>query len=85
MLSHSLTNFEIQKYYQDEPNFNGVCSRNNLPTIKDGAYVMNLDEFNSIGTDWIALYVNNNNVTYFDSFGVENILKEIKKFIGKKR
>ena len=75
MPSHSLTNFEIQKYYQDEPNFNGVCSRNNLPKIKDGAYVINLDEFNSIGTDWIALYVNNNNVTYFDSFGVENILK----------
>ena len=54
MPSHSLTNFEIQKYYQDEPNFNGVCSRNNLPKIKDGAYVINLDEFNSIGTDWIA-------------------------------
>ena len=54
MPSHSLTNFEIQKHYQDEPNFNGVCSRNNLPKIKDGAYVINLDEFNSIGTDWIA-------------------------------
>ena len=54
MPSHSLTNFEIQKYYQDEPNFNGVCSRNNLPKIKDGAYVINLDEFSSIGTDWIA-------------------------------
>ena len=54
MPSHSLTNFEIQKYYQDEPNFNGVCSRNNLPKIKDGAYVINLDGFNSIGTDWIA-------------------------------
>ena len=42
-----------------------------------GAYVINLDEFKSIGTNWIALYVNDNNVTYFDSFGVEHIPKEI--------
>ena len=35
-----LTNFEIQKYYQNEPRFNGVFSRDNLPKkIKDGAYV----------------------------------------------
>ena len=59
------------------------CSRNNLPKIKGGAYV-NLDEFKSIGTHWIALYVNAENVTYFDSFGVEHILKEIKKFIENK-
>ena len=50
MPSHPLTNFEIQKYYQNEPKFNGVYSRNNLPKIKDGAYVINLDEFKSIGT-----------------------------------
>ena len=44
MPPHPLTNFEIQKYYQNEPRFNGVFSRNNLPkTIKDGAYVINLD------------------------------------------
>ena len=43
---HPLTNFEIQKYYQNEPRFNGVFSRNNLPkNIKDGAYVINLDEY----------------------------------------
>ena len=35
---------------------------------KDGTYVINLDEYKSIGTDWIALFVNDNNVTYFDSF-----------------
>ena len=55
--------------------------------IKDGAYVINLDEYESIGTHWIALYVNgeeSNNVAYFDSFGVEHILKQIKKFIGNK-
>ena len=84
MLPHPLTNFETQKYYQNEPKFNGVYSRNNLPKIKDGAYVINLDEYKSIGTHWIALYVNAENVTYFDSFGVEHIPKEIKKFIGNK-
>ena len=57
---HLLTNFEIQKYYQSEPKFNGVYSRNNLPKIKDGTYVINLDEFKSTGTHWIALYVNDN-------------------------
>ena len=55
MLPHSLTNFEVQKYYQNEPKFNGVYSRNSLPKIKDG--VINLDEFKSIGTHWIALYL----------------------------
>ena len=43
---HPLTNFEIQKYYKNEPRFNGVFSRNNLPKkIKDRAYVINLDEY----------------------------------------
>ena len=40
-----LTNFEIQKFYQNEPRFNGDFSRNNLPKIKDGAYIINLDEY----------------------------------------
>ena len=81
---HPLTNSEIQKYYQDEPRFNGVYSRNSLLKINDGAYVINLDEYESIGTHWIALYVNGDKVIYFDSFGVERITKEIKKFIGNK-
>ena len=55
-----------------------------MPKIKDGTYVINLDEYKSVGTLSIALYVNGNNVTYFDTFGVEYILKEIKKFIGTK-
>ena len=80
MLPHPLTNFEIQKYYKNEPRFNGVYSRDNLPKIKDGAYVINLDEYSDIGTHWIALY-STYNVTYFDSFVVEHIPKEIKKFI----
>ena len=88
---HPLTNFEIQEYYQNEPRFNGVFSRDNLSNnnnnnnnIKNGAYVINLDEYRDIGTHWVALYVNNKTIIYFDSFGVENIPKEILKFIGNK-
>ena len=77
MLAHPLANFEIQSYCQNEPKFNGVYSRNNLPKIKDEAYIITLDEFKSIGTHWIALYVNGNNIIYFDSFGVEHIPKKI--------
>ena len=78
-----MTNFEIQTYYQNESRFIGVYSRGNLPDkIKDGAYVIDLDEYSDIGTHWIALYVNNKTVKYFDSFGIEHIPKEVKKFIG---
>ena len=82
---HPLTNFEIQKYYKNEPKFNGVFSRNNLPKkIKDGVYVINLDEYADEGTHWIALFCNRNKIVYFDSFGVEYIPEEIKEFIGNK-
>ena len=84
MLAHPLTNFDIKKYFHYGPRFNGVYSRDNLPKIKDGAYVINLHEYSDIGTHWLALYVQNNDVTYFDSFGVEHIPKEIKTFIGNK-
>ena len=83
MSPHPLTNFEIQKYYQNWPKFNGVYSRNNLLKIKDGVNIINFDEYKSIGTHWIALYVNND-IIYFDSFGVEHIPKEIRKSIGNK-
>ena len=69
------------KYYKIEHRFNGVYSRNNLSKRKDGAYIISLDKYSDIGTHWVALWVNNNNVTYFDSFGVEHIPKEIMKFI----
>ena len=82
MPPHPLTNFEIQNSYQNEPKFNGVYSRNNLTKIKNGVYVINHDEFKSIGTNWIASYVNGNNIIYLDSYGVEPIPKEIQKFIG---
>ena len=84
MPPHPLTNFEIQKYYQNEPRFHGVYSRDNLTKIKDGAYAINLDEYSDIGTHWVALWVDNNDVTYFDSFGAEHIPKEIKVFINNK-
>ena len=84
MPPHPLTNIEIQKYYQNETRFNGVYSRDNLPKIKDRVYIINLDEYSDIGTHWIALYIQNNDVTYFDSFGVEHIPKEIKTFISNK-
>ena len=84
MPRHPLTNFEVQKYDQNEPKFNGVYSRNNLCKIKRRVYIIHLDEYQSIGTHGITLYVSDNNIIYFDSFGVEHIPKEIKKFIGNK-
>ena len=50
-------------------------SRYNLPKIKDETYIINLDEYESRGTHWIALYVNAENAIYFDSFGVKHIPK----------
>ena len=64
-------------YCQNEPKFNNVYPRSNLPKIKGGAYVINLDKFKSIGTHWITLHVNRKNVIYFNNFGVEHIPKEI--------
>ena len=85
MPPHPLTNFEIQKYYQNEPRFNCVYFRDNLTErssgerssaeIKDEAFVINLYEYSDIGTHWVCLYVQNNDVTYFDSFRVEHIPK----------
>ena len=85
MPPHPLTNFEIKRYYQNELRFNGVYSRDNLPNkIKDGPYVINLDEYADVGTHWIALFCKNNEIVYFNSFGVEHVPKEIEKFIKHK-
>ena len=87
MPPHPLTNFKIQKYHKNEPRFNGLFSRNNLPEynsigkIKDGAYIINLNEYADLGTHWIALLCKKNEIVYFDSFGVEHIPEEIKEFI----
>ena len=75
-----LTNFEIQKYYQNKPKFN-VYSRHNLPKIKDETYIINFGEFKSIETHWLALYVSSNNIMYF---GVKRIAKQIEKFLRNK-
>ena len=77
MLHHPLTNFEIWKYDLNEPAFNIVYSRNDSSRIKNGIYVINI-EYESMGTHWLALYVNGINVTYFERLGIECIPKEIK-------
>ena len=84
MPPYPLTNFKIQKYYQNEPRFNGVHSRNNLQKANYRPYVINPDEYSDIETHCVALYVKNNDATYFDYFDVENIPKEIKTFISNK-
>ena len=79
------TPFNKQMYYQNKPRFNGVYSRDNLPDkIKDRENVINLDEYSDIGTHWIVLHVNTKTMTYFDSFVVKHIPKEIKHFINNK-
>ena len=79
MTPHPLTNFEIQAYYQNEPKFIGVYSRDNLPNkIKDGAHVINLDEYYDIGTHWIVLCVNNKTVTYLTVLEYNIYLKKLK-------
>ena len=88
---HPLT-IEINEYYKNEPRFNDVYSRNNLPNkIKKGAYVINLNEYENTDTHWVSLFVkpkyttessSSERTVYFDSFGVEYIPKEINKFIN---
>ena len=85
MFTHPLTNFEIQKYYENEPRFNGVYSRNHLlKKIKDGAYVINLDENADVGMHLIALFCNGSEIVYFDSFGVGYVPEEINDFVENK-
>ena len=53
-----------------------------LKEIKDGAYVIKLDEYADVGTHWIALFCKRRKIVYFDSFDVEHVFEEIKEFIG---
>ena len=74
-----------QKYYDNEPTFNDVFWRDYLPKeTKDGAYVINLDEHADSDTHWIVLFCNRNKIVYFDSFSIEHVSEEIKKFIKTK-
>ena len=79
ILPHPFTNFEIQKY-KNEPRFNGVFSRNNLPKkTKDGAYIINLDEYANVGTHWIALFCKKKMKLFISIVLVLNIfLKKLK-------
>ena len=75
----------MQEYCENEPRFNGIYSRDNLPNkIEPEAYIINLDKYADVGTYWVSLYIESNEVIYFDSFGVEHVPKEIKKIIGHK-
>ena len=65
MPPYPLTNFEIQEYYQNKPRFNGVCSRDNLTKIKDGAYKINLEEYFDIGTHWVHSFNVEHKETFF--------------------
>ena len=80
LFSSSNEDKHTSKHYKNEPWLNGVFSKDNLPNkTKDGAYVINLDEYSDVGTYWISLYALNNIVTNFDNFGVEHLPKETKK------
>ena len=81
---HPLTNFEIEKYYENEPRFNGVFSRDNLPKkIMDGAYAVNLDEYKVVGTHWIALFCKKKMKLFISIVSVLNIfLRKLKSLLG---
>ena len=74
---HSLNNINITNYFYDKPRFNVVFSRNNLPRIKDWAYVINLDGRNGKGTHWISLIIHNDVAISFNYFGIEYIPQEV--------
>ena len=83
MPPHPLTNFEMQKYYQNEPRFNGVCCRNNLPgKIKNEAYIMNLDEYADVGTHWTALFCKRNEIFISIVLVLNTFLKKLKGLSG---
>ena len=82
MPTNPLSNFEIQKHCQ--PKFNDAYSRNDLSEIKNGTYITSVGEYESIGTHWIALTINAKNITYFASFGVEHIPKQMRKIVRHK-
>ena len=82
---HPLIIFQVQEYYQNEPRFNGVSSRNNLPKkIKDGAYVMNLNEQQMQAHIGLLYFVTKVKLFNCEIFGVEHVPEEIKEFVGNK-
>ena len=79
MPPHTLTNFEIQKYYENDGVYLMVFI---LETIqnkeRNGANVINLDEYADVGTHWIVLFCNRSEIVYFDSFGVQHVPEDVK-------
>ena len=73
------------KVLPKQAKFNGVFSGDNLPKkIKDGAYVINLDEYADVGAHWIALFSKKIEIVCFDTFGVEYVPEAIKEFMAHK-
>ena len=70
---HSLNNIKITEYFNYEATFHGVFSGNNLTKIKDGAYVINIDDKKSKGEHWVLLFSEKHLAVYFGSFGIEYI------------
>ena len=54
---YPLKKIEITNHFSYKPRFNGVFSTNNLPRVKDGSYVINLNDRNSKETHWISLFI----------------------------
>ena len=82
MPPHTLTNFEIQQYYQNEPRFNSVYSRNNLPKqIKDGAYVINLDEYKDTGHTGVLYFVKKKKLFTLIALALDIYLKKLKNLL----
>ena len=82
MLPHPLTNIEIQKYYKNESRFNGAFSRNNLfKKIKDGAYIINLDEYKDVGTHWVALFCKKMKLFILIALVLNIFLKKLKNLL----
>ena len=77
MSLHVLSKIKITKYFNCGPRFNGGFSTDNLSKIKDGIYVINLDDKKSKGSYWIPFFIDKNAAVYFDSSGIEYILQEI--------
>ena len=82
ILRHTLTNSNIQKYYKNEPRFNGVFSKNNLPNkIKDGAYVINLDEYADAGTHGLLYFVTEMKLFMLIVLVLNKFLKKLKNLL----
>ena len=77
VLHHLLSNINITSYFNYKPWFYGVFSRDNLPRIKDGAYVININDNKSKGAQWVSLIFDRNTAMYFDFFLKSNIFLNV--------